>query len=130
MRQVLVEWLVEMAHSSKAISRETVFLGVRLLDICLGRMSQLTTQNLQLLATTCIFMASKYEEIYPEHLKDFLRYTTDAYSKQELLQMEAQVLAITNFKLTFPTRCTELSRQLEFKPIKSAKCLALARFLL
>lgn len=65
MRQIVVEWLLEISHRSKAISRETIFLTLKMFDICLSQMNDLSTYNLQLVATTCIFMAAKYEEVYP-----------------------------------------------------------------
>jgi cyclin B len=40
-----------------------------------------------------LFIASKYEEIYPPELKDFIFITDKAYYKQELKDMEFNILS-------------------------------------
>lgn len=37
-------------------------------------------------------IASKYEEIYPPELKDFVFITDKAYTKEDVLQMEYLIL--------------------------------------
>ena len=48
-------------------------------------------------------VASKYEEIYPPEVKDFVYITDRAYSKQQVLSMEYNLLNALSFDLTFPT---------------------------
>ncbi len=52
---------------------------------------------------TALLIASKYEEIYPPELKDFVFITDKAYTKEDVLQMEYQILNILSFDITFPT---------------------------
>jgi hypothetical protein len=63
--------MLEISHRTN-IKRETIFIAVYLLDQMLSVDREVTTQNLQLLATTALFIACKYEEIYPEALSKFL----------------------------------------------------------
>jgi cyclin B len=47
-----------------------------------------------------MFIACKYEEIYPPELKDFVYITDNAYSKQEVLDMEGKILLALQFCIT------------------------------
>jgi hypothetical protein len=59
MRKISVEWMLEISHHTK-LKRETSFIGVYLLDQMLSIDREVTTQNIQLLAMTVLFIASKY----------------------------------------------------------------------
>jgi cyclin B len=63
--------MLEISHRSD-IKTETIFIGVYLLDQMLSIDRSVTTQNLQLLATATLFIACKYEEIYPIKITKFL----------------------------------------------------------
>lgn len=39
-----------------------------------------------------MLIASKYEEIYPPETKDFVYITDKAYTREEVLEMEGQIL--------------------------------------
>jgi hypothetical protein len=56
-----------------------------------------------LVGVTSLLIASKYEEIYPPELKDFVFITDKAYNKEDVLQMEYNILNILSFDITFPT---------------------------
>ena len=40
--------------------------------------------KLQLLGTAALFVAAKYEEIYPPELEEFASITDNAYTKQQV----------------------------------------------
>jgi hypothetical protein len=42
---------------------------------------------------TALLIASKYEEIYPPELKDFVFITDRAYSRDDVLEMEFNILS-------------------------------------
>ncbi|OTF73123.1 hypothetical protein BLA29_010413, partial [Euroglyphus maynei] len=60
MRSILVDWLVDVADEYK-LKDETLFLAINYID----------RQEFQLLGTSALFIATKYEEIYPPDLADF-----------------------------------------------------------
>ena len=66
--------------------------------------------RLQLVGVTALLLASKYEEIYPPELKDFVFLTDKAYTKDDMLQMEFYILSKLSFDLTFPTSFRFLER--------------------
>ena len=44
-----------------------------------------------------MLIASKYEEIYPPIVTDFVYITDNAYSKKEILEMEESILSNLEF---------------------------------
>ncbi len=44
--------------------------------------------------TAALFIASKYEEIYPPDLGEFVYITDDSYSKLQILNMEKLILKV------------------------------------
>ena len=62
-------------------------MTVNLIDRYIEK-EQISRQKLQLVGITCMFIASKYEEIYPPDLRDFVYVTDKAYTKRQILKME------------------------------------------
>jgi len=52
------------------------------------------------LGIAAMFLASKYEEIYPPKFNLFLEVNAGVYQKQDILRMEAQIIKMLNFKFT------------------------------
>lgn len=48
-------------------------------------------------------LVGKYEEIYPPNLKDYVQICDNAYSKEQILEMESLVLKSLEFNLVRPT---------------------------
>jgi hypothetical protein len=70
MRCRLVGWLIEVANQFQ-LKNETLFMCVNLLDRYLSEETVLKSQ-FQLLGISTLFIASKYEEIYPPHISKFV----------------------------------------------------------
>lgn len=58
---------------------------------------------MQCLGITALHIAGKYEEIYPPELKQILRVTDNAVSKDEVLALEFKILQTLDFNVTFPS---------------------------
>eukprot|EP00096_Caligus_rogercresseyi_P008166 TRINITY_DN2656_c0_g1_i1.p1 TRINITY_DN2656_c0_g1~~TRINITY_DN2656_c0_g1_i1.p1 ORF type:complete len:438 (+),score=128.34 TRINITY_DN2656_c0_g1_i1:638-1951(+) len=101
MRSILVDWLVEVAEEYN-LCTETLYLSVNYIDRFLSYMS-VQRAKLQLVGTACMFIAAKYEEIYPPEVNEFTYITDDTYSKKQVLRMEHLVLKVLGFDLTIPT---------------------------
>ncbi|KAI3925837.1 hypothetical protein MKX01_003396 [Papaver californicum] len=108
MRGILVDWLVEVAEEYKVVS-ETLYLAVSYVDRYLSSKS-IHRHKLQLLGVTCMFIASKYEEISPPDLADFCYITDHTYSKEDIIKMESDILNSLKFEMGNPTTKTFLSR--------------------
>ncbi len=46
-----------------------------------------------------MLITTKYEEIYPPTVKDFVYITDNAYSREEVLEMEQEILQTLDFDL-------------------------------
>ncbi|KAJ9555682.1 hypothetical protein OSB04_010296 [Centaurea solstitialis] len=101
MRGILIDWLVEVSEEYRLAS-ETLYLTVTLIDRYLSKM-YIEKQRLQLLGITCMLIASKYEEISAPRVEDFCFITDGTYTRQEVLDMERQVLDLLSFHLSVPT---------------------------
>jgi G2/mitotic-specific cyclin-B, other len=100
-RAFLVDWLVTI-HGKFKLLQETLYIAVNLVDRYLAK-RMVNKKQLQLVGVTAIFIASKYEEIYPPNAKDFIMATDQAYTKQHLIKMEVDMLKVIDFQITFPT---------------------------
>jgi cyclin B len=67
MRTILIDWLVQVHLKFKLLS-ETLFMTVSLIDRFLDK-ERVTRDQLQLVGVAALFIASKYEEIYPPHTR-------------------------------------------------------------
>ncbi|KAL0237429.1 hypothetical protein PCE1_000826 [Barthelona sp. PCE] len=108
MRSILVDWLVDVHHKFKLVP-ESLFLAINYLDRFLSR--RLVRRNkLQLVGITCLFLSSKFEEIWTPVVKDFVYITDNAYTTSEVLRMERLLLKTLTFDLAAPTSFTFLRR--------------------
>lgn len=106
MRTVLVDWLVEVTEEYKLVS-DTLYLAVSFVDRFLSS-HVLAMDKLQLLGVSCMLVASKYEEISPPHVEDFCYITDNTYTREEVVNMERDLLSFLNFEISSPTTTTFL----------------------
>jgi len=99
-RSILVDWLITV-HSHFRLTPETLFLTVVTVDRFLQK-EKLTDNYLQLVGITCTFIASKFEEIYPPNLTNFLSICDNLYRKKEILKMEMKILKAISYNLSLP----------------------------
>ncbi|KAL1801949.1 hypothetical protein ACET3Z_030596 [Daucus carota] len=104
MREILVDWLVEVADEYKLIS-DTLYLAVSYIDRYLSSHA-LSRNKLQLLGVSCMLIASKHEEITPPRIEDFCYITDNTYVKEEVVEMEKDILKFLNFEVSNPTTKT------------------------
>ena len=112
MRSILVDWLVEVSEEYK-LNTETLYLAVNYTDRFLSQMSVLRGK-LQLVGTASMYIASKYEEILPPDVGEFVYITDDTYTKKQVLRMEHLVLKVLDFRMTTPTTNWFLNHYLRF----------------
>jgi cyclin B len=110
MRSILIDWLVEVHHNFK-LHPSTLWLCVNVLDRYLERVPTTKTQ-LQLVGVSALFIACKYEEIYPPEVRDCVHITDNAYDREEVLKMEGDILKELNYQICVPTCYHFLTRYL------------------
>ena len=101
MRIILINWLIEV-HFKFHLLSETLYICINIIDRYLSK-KNINRKYLQLLGVTSLFIACKYEEIYSPTSKDLIFMTDNAYKKEEMIQMESDILNIIHFDLTYPT---------------------------
>ena len=101
MRAILIDWIIDV-HKNYHLYPETLFICISIIDRYLSKKSIHRTK-LQLLGTTALFISSKYEEITYPCINEFTKITDDAFSKEEVLQMENEIFTELNFEITFPS---------------------------
>jgi cyclin B len=101
MRTILVDWLIEVHLKFKMVP-ETLYLTVNLLDRYL-QLKQVRRSRLQLVGVSALLIAAKYEEIYPPELRDLVYITDRAYTKQEIVETESDIVNTLQYNLTVPT---------------------------
>lgn len=127
MRAILIDWLIDV-HLKFKLTAETLYLAVSLLDRFLTK-NQIPREKLQLLGVSCLFLASKYEDIYPPDLKECLFVTENSYTKEEMLKLEGEILNTVDFRIKVPTPLVFLERY--YRIINAEKrMIFLAKYLL
>jgi len=101
MRVVLVDWLIEVAHEYH-LHEQTLFLCIIYLDRCLASYS-VEKNRLQLLGISCLFLASKMEEVLPPPLKEFSYITDFTYDNNTILREEDKILKTLDWNLSYVT---------------------------
>jgi len=99
MRTILLDWLIEVCEVYR-LHRETFYLSADFFDRYMSRKIDVPKTKLQLIGVTCLFIASKIEEIYPPKLQEFAYVTDGACAEEDILKMELVVLKQMNWSLT------------------------------
>lgn len=96
-RLKLVDWIIEIAQKFD-LKEETLFLIINLVDRYLSS-TNLEIDKLQLLGCAAMFLGSKYQEIYPPELRDFVYASGQTCKKEAILNMEIDILKKLNYDL-------------------------------
>ncbi len=108
MRAILIDWLVEV-HMKFRLVPETLYLCVSIIDRYCSKVDVLRSK-LQLIGVTALLVACKHEEIYPPEVRDCVYITDRAYNRQEVLDMEQEILKVLDWKISTPTAYPFLDR--------------------
>jgi len=100
MRAILIDWLCQV-HNRFHLLQETLYLTVAIIDRYLQK-KPCTKNRLQLVGVTAMLVASKYEEMYAPEVADFVYITDHAYTKQDVRDMEQDILRTLDFSFGRP----------------------------
>ncbi|XP_070786133.1 G2/mitotic-specific cyclin-B3 [Enoplosus armatus] len=100
MRAILIDWLVEVQENFE-LYHETLYLAVKMTDHYLSQ-TPVHREMLQLVGSTAMLIASKFEERSPPCVDDFLYICDDAYKREELISTEATILQALSFDINIP----------------------------
>ncbi|NXK54244.1 CCNO protein, partial [Chauna torquata] len=98
---LLVSWLIPV-HRHLGLSFEALCLAVNTLDRFLAT-TPVAADCFQLLGVTALLIACKQVEVHPPSVKQLLALCCDAFSRQQLCNLECIVLHKLGFSLAAPT---------------------------
>ena len=101
MRAILVDWIIEV-HFQFNLRQETLYMTIWIIDTYLS-FHFISRKKLQLLGISCLLISCKSEEIYFPQQNKFIEVTDGAYTKEEMIIMENEILKQLNFNIIFPT---------------------------
>ena len=101
MRAILVDWLIDV-HNRCEMKKKTLFQTIFIIDAFLSK-NTIDKKHFQLLGMAALLIASKETEIIFPSLNTFLALSNFAYTKQELVDMEREVIKKLNFDILAPT---------------------------
>ena len=114
MRAILVDWIVEVHYMWEKhfkLHQSTLWLIVNIIDRYLENV-QTVRSDLQLVGVTSLFIACKFEEVYPPEVKDCVYITDNAYSREQILGMEFKILKQLDYNICVPTGFHFMTRYL------------------
>ncbi|KAM9327109.1 G2/mitotic-specific cyclin-B1 [Gastrophryne carolinensis] len=100
MRAILIDWLVQVQMKFRLL-QETMFMTVGIIDRFLQE-HPVPKNQLQLVGVTAMFLAAKYEEMYPPEIGDFTFVTDHTYTKAQIREMEMKILRVLKFAMGRP----------------------------
>ena len=101
MRAILIDWIIEV-HFQFNLRQETLYMTISIIDTYLS-FHFISRKELQLLGIVCLLISCKSQEIYYPNQNKFIEVTDGAYTKEEMLKMENDILKKLNFNIVYPT---------------------------
>lgn len=117
MRSILVDWLVQVQHKLNFVT-ETLYLAVSLFDRYVSQV-EVSRNRLQLVGVTALLIASKYEDIFPPEVKELVYICDRAYTHQDLLDMEIEILKVLQYRVSGPTAYPFMCRFLTMMQVET-----------
>lgn len=127
MRAILVDWLVDVNLKFKLLPG-TLFLTINIIDRFLSKEVVDRTQ-IQLVGISALMIVGKFEEIYPPLLKDYVAVCDNAYTREQILEMESRILLTLNFNLA-QTSSYSFLQQIQLNVKLDPKALTFARYII
>jgi hypothetical protein len=69
------------------------------------------------LGVTTLLISTKYEEIYPPELRDLLAVSENKFTRNQVLELEREILMELDFKITAPSGYRFLQRFRKLNPV-------------
>ncbi|CEF63859.1 Cyclin, N-terminal domain and Cyclin-like domain-containing protein [Strongyloides ratti] len=95
----MVIYLMHIHFSYPTISIKTVLLAISLVkDVFRSRI--ISSNDATIVGVTCCFIASKFEDVLALTLNNCMRFSNEEFSKQDVCEVELQILTIIGFRIT------------------------------
>ncbi|KAJ3669198.1 hypothetical protein LUZ60_011148 [Juncus effusus] len=101
MRAILADWMIEVHHKFELMP-ETLYLTLSVIDRYLS-LDLVPRRQLQLVGIAAMLISCKYEEIWAPEVNDFIHISDSAYTREQILAKEKEILDKLGWYLTIPT---------------------------
>ena len=101
MRAILVDWIIEI-HCHFKFIKKTLFQCIFIIDAFLSK-TIVDRNKFQLLGVASLLISSKENEIIYPSLNKLIQLTDNAYTVEELKNMERMIIKSLNFDVLSPT---------------------------
>ena len=101
MRAILIDWLIDV-HLKFNFKQETLYITIHIIDSYLS-LKKIQRCNFQLLGVTALVIACKQNEIIFHKLKEYCYITDNAYSEEDIKDMEYKILSTLKFNILNPS---------------------------
>lgn len=128
MRQILIDWMIDV-HDSFELKEQTLYLALSYLADY-SALREITKEDYQLAGISCLWIASKYEEIYPPRTRNYVEVTAETYTIKDLKSMEGNIINALNFDLNRTTALQMLESMVENNEAMTDKALCLSKYAL
>ena len=119
MRSILIDWLIDV-HLKFNYTPETLFTTIYIIDNYLSK-KKIERKNFQLLGVASLLIASKQNEILFHRLREYAYITDNAYTENDVLKMENDILKILDFNLLFPSALGFYEILADFQGFRNSK---------
>eukprot|EP00038_Savillea_parva_P030556 m.78589 g.78589 ORF g.78589 m.78589 type:complete len:449 (-) comp9227_c0_seq2:196-1542(-) len=99
MRSLLADWLMEVAEEF-GLHRETYHVALNMVDRYLSVAVHQAKSVVQLIGITCLFSASKIQEIFPPRLGKYADVTDGACTEADILAKELDIMQTLDWRLS------------------------------
>merc|ERR1711865_610712 len=120
MRATLVDWLIYV-HRKFKLLLPVLPLAINILDRFLSE-RPVSKDKLQLVGGVALLIASKFEEIYPPEIDDFVYASDYIFSKDDVIRMERTILNTLKFAISVPTTHCFLAHYLRVTDADETTC--------
>ena len=101
MRSILIDWLIEV-HDKLNFKQETLYITIYMIDSYLSK-KRIEKRRFQLLGITALLIATKLNEIYFRKIGDYVLLTDNAYTIDDILEMEEEIAKTLSFNFLVPS---------------------------
>ena len=118
-RTCLIDSIIDLQKIFK-FNERTLFITIQLFDryittSIINDLAKIEEEDLDIIITTCLLIASKIEESILYKLTDYLGILSDKYTTDNIIEMEDKILGVINYNVVIPT-------MLDFFEVFAEKC--------
>lgn len=101
-RTVLMGWMGEVSEDLW-FCRDTFHMACNYVDRFLQITPNVPKDQLQLIGLTCLYIASKMEEVQMRNVNDYLSSACNIYTEEQMMGCEIEIITVLDFRLNPPT---------------------------